>query len=128
LSQHASARGSVGRRPGRRSTHHPTGGEHGGSAGGGRSAPPVSLEAGEIGLLREIEPARKLFARVIEVALEDQRYLEETRTKSELSPRDHRRLRIILAAVPPEDFFNSDWFEHVCELVGIHPQAVRDRL
>jgi hypothetical protein len=128
LYQHPSARGSVDRRPGRRSAHHPTGGEQDGSAAGDRSSAPASLETAEIGLLREIEPARKLFARVIEVALEDQRYLEETRAKSELSARDYRRLRIIADAAPPEDFFNSDWFEHVCALVGIHPQAVRDRL
>jgi hypothetical protein len=119
LSHHASTYGTAHRRPGRRRN---------GRAGRDRSTAPISLETGELGLLREIEPARKLFARVIEVALEDQRYLEETRKKAELSPRDCRRLRIIADAVPPEDFFASDWFEHVCELVGIHPQAVRDRL
>lgn len=91
-------------------------------------AMPATVDTGEVGVLRELGPARKLFARVIEVAVEDLRYLEETRKKSKLSARDLKRLRKITEGGHPEDFFNSTWFEEVCALAGIHPGLIRDRL
>lgn len=78
----------------------------------------------------EVDPdsARRLWSKVITLALKDLKYLHKTKDEEELTDARRKRRNEIRGSMHPLEFLGSDYFEAVCELVGIHADAVRDRV
>ena len=65
-----------------------------------------------------------LFA-VLETAIRDCEYLESVRDSSEFSVAQNKRVRSMVEDNHPHEFFDSIWFEQICQLLGLNHSAVK---
>lgn len=74
------------------------------------------------------EAHRELFVSVIELAIKDYEFLLRIRKQSQMTPSERKKLRGLTEDGDPEEFFDSNWFEDICRMIGIQPQVIRERL
>ena len=76
----------------------------------------------------DLEAYRQLYVSVIQLAIKDYEFLRRIHGQSTLSPSERKKLRGLTEDSDPVEFFNSRWFEDICGMIGIHAQAIRERL
>ncbi len=76
----------------------------------------------------DIEAYRQLYVSIIQLAIKDYEFLRRISGQHALSPSDRKKLRGLTEDSDPVEFFNSRWFEDICGMIGIHAQAIRERL
>jgi hypothetical protein len=96
-------------------------------------APTAPLPAPEIDALRDEEwvdneAYRELFVSVIELAIKDYEFLQRIRRQDQLTPSERKKLRGLTEDGDPEEFFESNWFEDICRMIGVTPDVIRERL
>ena len=74
------------------------------------------------------EPYRRLYIRVIQLAINDYDFLRRIDPEDQLSPSERRKLRSLTGDCDPVVFFTSPWFDDICRMIGLHAQAIRERL
>ena len=94
---------------------------------------PVEVKAGVVptatpGDWTDNEAYRQLYVSIIQLAIKDYEFLRRISGQSCLSPSERKKLRGLSEDSDPIDFFNSRWFEDMCGMIGVHPQAIRERL
>lgn len=67
-----------------------------------------------------------LFA-VLETAINDYKLVRSLRGRR-LTDAERKRLRAVTEDSDPEEFFTSRWFEELCGLMGLRPDAVREEV
>ncbi len=65
-----------------------------------------------------------LFA-VLETAIRDYAYLENLRGQDRRSTAQSKRARSMVEDNDPREFFESSWFQEICNLLGLDHRAVR---
>jgi hypothetical protein len=85
--------------------------------------PDVSLED-----LTDQQAYRQLYVSIIQLAIKDYEFLRRIDGRNALSPSERKKLRGLSEDSDPVEFFNSGWFEDICGMIGVHPQAIRERL
>ena len=78
--------------------------------------------------LTDIEAYRQLYVSVIQLAIKDYEFLRRIAKQHQLTPSERKKLRGVTEDSDPVEFFASRWFEDICGMIGIHAQAVRERL
>jgi hypothetical protein len=76
----------------------------------------------------DVESCRQLYLSIIELAVNDYRFLQRMTRQERKSRYDRKKLRQMTEDGDPREFFNSRWFEEVCNYVGVKPQLIRERL
>jgi hypothetical protein len=94
---------------------------------------PVAVEAGRIPNMSaddwtDLDAYRQLYVSVIQLAIKDYEFLRRINGQPALSPSERKKLRGLAEDSDPVEFFNSRWFEDICGMIGIHAQAIRERL
>ena len=74
------------------------------------------------------EAYRERFVSVIELAIKDFEFLQRIRRQQNLTPSERKKLRGLTEDGDPEEFFASTWFEDICGMIGVQPDAIRERL
>ncbi|HJO03456.1 MAG TPA: hypothetical protein QGG47_05750 [Acidobacteriota bacterium] len=74
------------------------------------------------------EAYRQLYVSIITLAIKDYEFLRRINGRVSLSPSERKKLRGLTEDSDPVEFFNSRWFEDICGMIGVHPQAIRERL
>jgi len=74
------------------------------------------------------EAYRQLYVSIITLAIKDYEFLRRINGRVNLSPSERKKLRGLTEDSDPVEFFNSRWFEDICGMIGVHPQAIRERL
>lgn len=74
----------------------------------------------------DLDACRALLFAVLETAIRDYRYLEEIGDRTQLGEADRKRVRAMTEDNHPAEFFDSEWFDDVCHLLRLTPDAVRD--
>lgn len=74
------------------------------------------------------EAYRQLYVSIIQLAIKDYEFLRRISGQPTLSPSERKKLRGLTEDSDPVEFFNSRWFEDICGMIGVHPQAIRERL
>lgn len=74
------------------------------------------------------EAYRELFVSVIQLAIKDYEFLQRVRHQAHLSSSERKKLRGLTEDGDPEEFFASRWFEDICGMIGVHPDAIREKL
>ncbi|NKB89288.1 MAG: hypothetical protein GKS06_13805 [Acidobacteria bacterium] len=85
--------------------------------------PDVALED-----LTDHQAYRQLYVSIIQLAIKDYEFLRKIDGRNALSPSERKKLRGLSEDSDPVEFFNSGWFEDICGMIGVHPQAIRERL
>jgi hypothetical protein len=65
---------------------------------------------------------------IIELAVQDFRFLQRMKEQRKTSRYDRKKLRQMTEDGDPRDFFESTWFEEVCDYIGVQPNLIRERL
>lgn len=94
---------------------------------------PVRVEAGSTpdlipGDWTDHEAYRQLYVSVIQLAIKDYEFLRKINGQRSLSASERKKLRGLTEDSDPVEFFNSRWFEDMCGMIGVHAQAIRERL
>lgn len=94
---------------------------------------PVPIRAGSTpdlvpGDWTDHEAYRQLYVSVIQLAIKDYEFLRKINGQRSLSPSERKKLRGLTEDSDPVEFFNSRWFEDICGMIGVHAQAIRERL
>lgn len=94
---------------------------------------PVEVTAGivpdvQLEDLTDNEAYRQLYVSIIQLAIKDYEFLRRINGRNVLSPSERKKLRGLSEDSDPVEFFNSGWFEDICGMIGVHPQAIRERL
>ena len=76
----------------------------------------------------DLDACRQLYMSIIELAVQDFRFLERMRGQRKTSRYDRKKLRQMTEDGDPHDFFRSAWFEEVCDYIGVQPNLIRERL
>jgi hypothetical protein len=76
----------------------------------------------------DVDSCRQLYLSMIELAVHDYRFLQRMKEQARTSRYDRKKLRQMTEDGDPGDFFNSTWFEEVCDYVGVTPMLIRERL
>lgn len=76
----------------------------------------------------DLEAYRQLYVSVIQLAIKDYEFLRRINGQRSLSPSERKKLRGLTEDSDPVEFFNSRWFEDICGMIGVHPQAIREKL
>lgn len=76
----------------------------------------------------DVDSCRQLYLSMIELAVHDYRFLQRMNEQARTSRYDRKKLRQMTEDGDPGDFFNSTWFEEVCDYVGVTPMLIRERL
>ncbi len=71
------------------------------------------------------DACRAMLFAVLETAIRDCEYLESVRDSSEFSVAQNKRVRSMVEDNHPHDFFDSIWFEQICQLLGLNHSAVK---
>ncbi len=87
----------------------------------------LGRESGEIEEY-DVDSCRQLYLSMIELAVHDYRFLQRMREQAQTSRYDRKKLRQMTEDGDPGDFFDSGWFEEVCDYVGVKPTLIRERL
>jgi hypothetical protein len=78
--------------------------------------------------LTDNQAYRELYVSIIQLAIKDYEFLRRIDGRNALSPSERKKLRGLSEDSDPVEFFNSGWFEDICGMIGVHPQAIRERL
>ncbi len=94
---------------------------------------PVEVKTGAVpnaspGDWTDNEAYRQLYVSIIQLAIKDYEFLRRISGQPTLSPSERKKLRGLTEDSDPVEFFNSRWFEDICGMIGVHPQAIRERL
>lgn len=94
---------------------------------------PVTVNAGTVPNLTsddwtDLDAYRQLYVSVIQLAIKDYEFLRRINGQRALSPSERKKLRGLAEDSDPVEFFNSRWFEDICGMIGVHAQAIRERL
>ena len=76
----------------------------------------------------DVDSCRQLYLSMIELAVHDYRFLQRMREQAQTSRYDRKKLRQMTEDGDPRDFFDSGWFDEVCDYVGVTPTLIRERL
>ncbi len=76
----------------------------------------------------DVDSCRQLYLSMIELAVHDYRFLQRMKEQARTSRYDRKKLRQMTEDGDPRDFFDSTWFEEVCDYVGVTPKLIRERL
>lgn len=76
----------------------------------------------------DLEAYRQLYVSVIQLAIKDYEFLRRINGQKSLSPSERKKLRGLTEDSDPVEFFNSRWFEDICGMIGVHAQAIREKL
>ena len=76
----------------------------------------------------DLEAYRQLYVSIIQLAIKDYEFLRRIIEQNALTPSERKKLRGLAEDSDPVEFFNSRWFEDICGMIGVHPQAIRERL
>jgi hypothetical protein len=76
----------------------------------------------------DLDSCRQLYLSIIELAVHDYRFLRKMRSQTKSSRYDRKKLRQMTEDGDPLEFFESRWFEQVCDYIGVKPQLIRERL
>lgn len=76
----------------------------------------------------DLDSCRQLYLSIIELAVNDYRFLQKMKNQDKSSRYDRKKLRQMTEDGDPRDFFRSRWFEQVCNYIGVSPQLIRERL
>ena len=76
----------------------------------------------------DLEAYRQLYVSIIQLAIKDYEFLRKIHGRNVLSPSERKKLRGLTEDSDPVEFFNSRWFEDICGMIGVHAQAIRERL
>ena len=76
----------------------------------------------------DLDSCRQLYLSIIELAVHDYRFLRKMRSQTKSSRYDRKKLRQMTEDGDPQEFFESRWFEQVCDYIGVKPQLIRERL
>ena len=71
------------------------------------------------------DACRAMLFAVLETAIRDCEYLEKARDLSEFSVSQNKRVRAMVEDNHPREFFDSSWFEEICDLLGLNHHAVK---
>ncbi len=71
------------------------------------------------------DACRAMLFAVLETAIRDYEYLENLRGHSRHSTAQSKRARNMVEDNDPREFFQSSWFEEICNLLGLNHSAVR---
>ena len=94
---------------------------------------PVTVNAGSVPTpgsedWTDLDAYRQLYVSVIQLAIKDYEFLRRINGQRALSRSERKKLRGLAEASVPVEFFNSRWFEDICGMIGVHAQAIRERL
>ena len=76
----------------------------------------------------DLDAYRQLYVSIIQLAIKDYEFLKRINEQDRLSPSERKKLRGLTEDSDPVEFFNSRWFEDICGMIGVHAQAIRERL
>jgi len=76
----------------------------------------------------DVESCRQMYLSIIELAINDYRFLQRMSGQERKSRYDRKKLRQMTEDGDPREFFDSSWFEEVCNYVGVTPQLIRETL
>lgn len=76
----------------------------------------------------DLESHRQLYVSIIQLAIKDYEFLKRIADQESLSPSERKKLRGLTEDSDPVEFFNSGWFEDICNMIGVQPKAIRERL
>ncbi len=76
----------------------------------------------------DVESCRQMYLSIIELAVNDYRFLQRMAGQERKPRYDRKKLRQMTEDGDPREFFASRWFEEVCNYVGVQPQLIRERL
>lgn len=76
----------------------------------------------------DLDSCRQLYLSIIELAVHDYRFLRKMTAQQRSSRYDRKKLRQMTEDGDPTEFFDSRWFEQVCDYIGVKPQLIRERL
>ncbi len=76
----------------------------------------------------DVDSCRQMYLSMIELAVHDYRFLQRMKEQAQTSRYDRKKLRQMTEDGDPADFFDSTWFEEVCDYVGVTPTLIRERL
>lgn len=76
----------------------------------------------------DLDSCRQLYLSIIELAVHDYRFLRKMNAQKRSSRYDRKKLRQMTEDGDPMEFFDSRWFEQVCDYIGVKPQLIRERL
>ena len=76
----------------------------------------------------DLDAYRQLYVSIIQLAIKDYEFLRRIDGRPTLSPSERKKLRGLAEDSDPVEFFNSRWFEDICGMIGVHAQAIRERL
>lgn len=71
------------------------------------------------------DACRAMLFAVLETAIRDYEYLESLRGHNRRSTAQSKRARSMVEDNDPREFFESSWFEEICNLLGLNHRAVR---
>ena len=94
---------------------------------------PVAVKAGIVPRASgddwtDLEAYRQLYVSIIQLAIKDYEFLRRINGQHVLSPSERKKLRGLSEDSDPVEFFNSSWFDDICGMIGVHAQAIRERL
>lgn len=78
--------------------------------------------------ITDLEAYRQLYVSIIQLAIKDYEFLRRINGQDCLSPSERKKLRGLTEDSDPLEFFTSSWFDDICGMIGIHAQAIRERL
>ncbi len=76
----------------------------------------------------DLDACRELLFAVLETAIRDYEFLNDTEEDPVLSASQAKRRAEIIEDGDPHEFFASAWFADICYFLGLNPGSVRDLL
>lgn len=76
----------------------------------------------------DVESCRQMYLSIIELAVNDYRFLQRMSGQERKSRYDRKKLRQMTEDGDPREFFRSTWFDEVCNYVGVTAQLIRENL
>lgn len=71
------------------------------------------------------DACRAMLFAVLETAIRDYEYLVSLDSRRAFSSAQNKRVRSMVEDNDPREFFDSEWFEDICHLLGLDRDAVR---
>lgn len=76
----------------------------------------------------DVESCRQMYLAIVELAVNDYRFLARMSGQERKSRYDRKKLRQMTEDGDPREFFASTWFDEVCNYVGVTAQLIRENL
>ncbi len=96
--------------------------------------PPISNEVPDTRLRRPEEPeidpesCRELFCAIVGLAVKDSEHIKCLEDRPSLTAYEHKKLQQLTEDWHPADFFDGVWFEDICAMLNVQPDAIRSEL